>query len=51
MPIEIKKSVVPHKITEPRGIRLILKNGIECVLPDEIEGKRIKEVVEVLLQC
>lgn len=51
VPIEVKKSIATHKITESKCIRLILKNGIECILPDEIDGKRIKEVVEVLLQC
>jgi len=51
VPVEVKKSIVTRKITEPSSIRLILKNGIECVLSDEINSKRIKEVVEALLQC
>ena len=49
VPVQVKKSVSSIKSAEPCVIRLILKNGIECILPDGIESKRIKEVVEVLV--
>jgi hypothetical protein len=51
IPVEIKKSISPNKNVDTYAIRLILKNGIECVLPDGIDSKRIKEVVEALQQC
>lgn len=51
LPVQVKKSTLPVKATEHSSIRLILKNGIECILPDGIESKRIKEVIEVLQQC
>ncbi len=51
VPVEIKKTISPNKNVNTCAIRLILKNGIECVLPDGIDSKRIKEVVEALQQC
>lgn len=51
VPVQVKKSIDPIKSAESCVIRIILKNGIECILPDEIESKHIKEVVEILQQC
>lgn len=49
IPVEIKSPI--SIVTQFSELRLILKNGIECVLPESVSGKRIREVVEVLLQC
>jgi hypothetical protein len=51
VPIEIKHSRFFNLPSEPATLRLILKNGIECVLPEGVSSQRIREVVEVLLQC
>ncbi len=51
VPIEIKPSRFVSSAPEPASLRIILKNGIECVLADRVSSQRIREVVEVLLQC
>lgn len=51
LPIKVKHSEFVSSSSEGGTVRLILKNGIECVLADGVSSQRIKEVVEVLLQC
>jgi hypothetical protein len=51
VPIEIKPSTFVSLPSESVALRLILKNGIECVLVEGVSSQRIREVVEVLLQC
>lgn len=49
VPVEIKSPI--SAVTQFSELRLILKNGIECVLPESVSSKRIRDVVEALLQC
>lgn len=51
VPVEIKDTTFVRLPAEAMELRLILKNGIECVQPEGISGRRIKEVIEVLVQC
>ena len=49
VPIKIKPK---HKVAIMLGeIRLILNNGIQCVLPSNTELNQIKALVEVLMIC
>ncbi len=54
----ISKKLVPIKIKQKHDavmlsgeLRLILNNGIQCVLPSHMEINQIKQLVEVLLSC
>jgi hypothetical protein len=54
----ISKKLVPIKIKQEHNavmlsgeLRLILNNGIQCVLPSHMEINQIKQLVEVLLSC
>jgi len=57
--VTIAKKLVPIKIksTPPVAavlsgeLRLILSNGIQCVLPSHTSMTQIKQLVEVLLSC
>jgi hypothetical protein len=51
VPIEIKKAAENHKLPEAQVIRFLLKNGMECVLPNAMDIKRLKEIIEVLVTC
>lgn len=55
---DIKEKLVPIKINAPQDsalmseeIRLILSNGIQCILPSRAEPKQIKALIEVLMTC
>jgi hypothetical protein len=58
-PSAIPKSIIPiqikHRIAKQSEneyhIMLILKNGLECVLPGTINKKELKEIIEVLTSC
>ena len=50
IPIQIKDSA-RKAIANECSIRLLLKNGLECVLPSSIGNKRMKEIIEVLISC
>jgi hypothetical protein len=54
-PVTIKKpEIFTNKdINNPAGefIRLILKNGIECQIPQDINKACLKEIIEALQQC
>ncbi|MBA3723255.1 MAG: hypothetical protein H0W88_12755 [Parachlamydiaceae bacterium] len=56
---EIKNKVVPiqikstqnNSIKEFNEIRVLLQNGIQCVLPSDMDAEQIGQVVKALLSC
>jgi hypothetical protein len=50
IPIQIKNHT-PKYAEKECHIKLILKNGLECILPSTIDKKSLKEIVEVLTSC
>lgn len=51
LPVEVTPLFQNKECINQLSIRIILKNGIECILPEGITGDYIKEVVEVLQKC
>ncbi len=50
IPIGIKKSE-DNELIDNVPIRFIFRNGMECLLPNDITIKRLKDLVEVLMTC
>jgi hypothetical protein len=50
IPIQIK-SETAKRSDKGHQIKLVLKNGMKCILPSEIDKKSLKEIIEVLLSC
>lgn len=48
VPINVKDPVISETNCD---IRLVLKNGLECILPSYFDNKRLKEIIEVLMSC
>lgn len=53
IPIKLKNSVLAtNKNTDNQSsIRIIFKNGTECLIPEGINKNYLKEIIEVLQQC
>ncbi|MES2661793.1 MAG: hypothetical protein V4629_00665 [Pseudomonadota bacterium] len=51
VPIEIKPSARVNTVAKPAYIRIILRNGIECILSEEFNVRPIKDLIEVLQKC
>jgi hypothetical protein len=51
IPVDSKNLSSVNSVSVPSELRLILKNGIECVLPEGVSSRWIKEVIGVLVQC
>ncbi len=50
VPIQIK-SVQNNSTKELKEIRVLLQNGMQCVLPNDMKIEQIGQLVKVLLSC
>ena len=50
IPIKIKNETSKREEKEFQ-IKLILKNGMECILPSALDKSTLKEIIEVLASC
>lgn len=50
IPIQIKNEI-PKRAEKEYQIKLLLKNGLECILPSAMDKTSLKEIIEVLASC